>query len=266
MIENELLTEITEDGVMILTLNFPGQMNALSRSIHKGIYNALNEVKENDNIKVILLTGAGRVFCSGADLGSDGVSKGDKKVPGRSVIANKRGPNDLIIALANCDVPLIGAINGAAVGAGLGLALAMDIRIASDKARFGSVFIKRGLAPDFGTSFWLPRIVGMPKSFEMLYSGDFVKADEALDIGLVNRVVPHDSLFEEGLAYARRIASGPPIAYTYTRRAIHRSGINNLEEQLIFEWTQQTELLRTDDAKEGFKAFFQKRDPVFKGF
>jgi 2-(1,2-epoxy-1,2-dihydrophenyl)acetyl-CoA isomerase len=212
-----------------------------------------------------VLTGSGRGFCAGADLSTGGPAGSGSGEPGRSVIVEKRGPADLIEELANCNVPLIGAINGAAAGAGFGLSLCMDIRIASDRARMGTIFIKRGVGPDWGTSYWLPKLVGIPKAYELLYSGDLLTADEALQIGLVNRVVPHDSLMEETLAYARMIANGPPIAYTYTRRSVIQGIHNNLERQMVLEWTQQSEVLRTKDAREGFAAFLEKRDPVFKG-
>ena len=129
----------------------------------------------------------------------------------------------------------------------------------------GSIFIKRGVGPDFGTSFWLPRIVGLPKAYELLYSGELLNAREALEIGLVNRVVPHESLMEETLAYARMIANGPPLALTYTRRSAIQSLENNLSQQLTLEWTQQIELLTTNDAHEGFAAFLDRRDPKFTG-
>ena len=171
----------------------------------------------------------------------------------------------MIVALAEADVPVIGAINGAAAGAGFGLALSCDVRIASDQARLGPVFIKRGVGPDYGTSFWLPRLVGLSRAMDIMYSGDLMDAQAALALGLVNRVVPHDQLMEETMAYARMIAAGPPIAYTYTRRALMRSLDNDLHRHLEYEWENQSELLATHDAREGFAAFLEGRAPEFTG-
>jgi 2-(1,2-epoxy-1,2-dihydrophenyl)acetyl-CoA isomerase len=266
MSENDLVRELTEDGILIITLNRPEQMNALGGGIPEGIKAAALESKRNDEVRAIVITGAGRGFCAGADLSTGGpaASAGSTR-PSRSAMVDKRGPAEYVELLANADVPVIGAINGAAAGAGFGLALAMDVRIASDQARLGTIFIKRGIGPDWGTSYWLPRLVGYPKAMELLYSGDLLNAEEALAIGLVNRVVPHAALMEETLAYARKIAAGPPIAYTYTRRAMQQSLQNSLSQQLELEWANQVDLLGTDDAKEGFKAFLEKRPAEFKG-
>lgn len=265
MSEPEVIRELTDDGILILTLNRPEKMNALNAGISEGLQSALSETQRNDVIKVIVLTGNGRGFCAGADLSSGGPAGSGPKEPGRAAIVDKHGPAALVEAFANSHVPLIGAINGAAAGAGFGIALCMDIRIASEQARMGTIFIKRGVGPDYGTSYWLPKLVGIPKAFELIYSGELLNAEEALQIGLVNRVVPHDSLLEEALTYARTIAKGPPLAYTYTRRAVIQSLHNNLDQQLVLEWTQQTELLRSKDASEGFKAFIEHREPQFQG-
>lgn len=263
--EPETLEELTDDGILILTLNRPAQMNALSHGLQQGILAAVKRAKHDNDVKVIVVTGAGRGFCAGADVSDGGPAGNAAKQPGRAQIAEKRGPTDIVTALANSDVPLIGAINGPAVGAGFGLSLCLDVRIASDKARMGSIFIKRGVGPDWGVSYWLPKIVGIPRAYEILYSGELLDAKSAQEEGLVSRVVPHDQLMEEALNYARMIANGPPIAYTYTRRALMHSIHNNLDEHMVFEWTQQLELLQTEDAKEGFKAFLEKREPKFDG-
>lgn len=268
MPESDILRELTDDGVLVMTLNRPETMNAVNGPINAALMAAARDSKRDNNIKVIVITGTGRGFCAGADLSGGGPARGDFEgggPAGRSARVNKTGPGELVDALANADVPVIGAINGAAVGGGFGLALSCDVRIASDAARLGSVFIKRGVGPDYGTSFWLPRIVGLSKAFELMYSGELLDAQAALAIGLVNKVVPHEKLMEETMAYARMIAAGPPIAYTYTRRALLRSLDNNIREQLEYEWENQSELLGTKDAAEGFAAFLQRRPPAFKG-
>jgi 2-(1,2-epoxy-1,2-dihydrophenyl)acetyl-CoA isomerase len=262
MADEDVLTELTSDGVLIVTLNRPEMMNALGGGIPAGIQDAAARANRDDDVRAIVFTGAGRGFCAGADLSGGGPARGGA-ARGRSRIVDKRGPAATVLALAACNVPLIGAINGAAAGAGFGFSLSMDVRIASTKARMGTIFIRRGIGPDWGTSYWLPRLVGIPKAYELLYSGELLDAEAALAVGLVNRVVPHDKLLEEAVGYASMIASGPSIAYTYTRRAMMQSSLNSLDEQLVLEWTQQTELLATDDAREGFKAFLERRDPVF---
>jgi len=269
MSEPEILRELTDDGILVLTLNRPDTLNAISGGIASGLLEAVQETKRNDAVRVMVITGAGRGFSSGADLSSGGPARpkstGGPVELGRSAMVEKLGPGGVVEALADADTPIVGAINGPAAGAGFGLSLCCDIRIASDQARMGTIFIKRGVGPDYGSSYWLPRIVGLPKALELFYSGDLLDAQEALAIGLVNRVVPHDSLMDETMAYARMIASGPPIAYTYTRRALIQSGGNDIHRQMVLEWTQQIEVLNTNDAREGFRAFTEKRDPVFKG-
>lgn len=269
MSEPHLLRELSDDGVLLLTLNRPETMNSISAEINRGLMAAMRDSKTDNRIRVIVITGAGRGFCSGADLSAGGPARSDFDGtgggPGRAARVNKLGPGDLVMAFADADVPIIAAVNGPAAGAGFGLALCCDIRIASDQARLGTIFIKRGIGPDYGTSFWLPRIVGLSKAYELVYTGDLIDAQAALAIGLVNRVVPHDSLMEETLTLARTIASGPAIAYTYSRRAIARSLENDLRSQLELEWTNQSELLTTRDAREGFAAFRERRPPVFTG-
>jgi 2-(1,2-epoxy-1,2-dihydrophenyl)acetyl-CoA isomerase len=266
----DVLRELTDDGVLLLTLNRPETMNAVNGAINAAIIQAARDSKRDNAIKVIVLTGTGRGFCAGADLSGGGPARGEFEGSsdgggGRASRVNKFGPGELVEALASADVPVIGAINGAAVGGGFGLALSCDVRIASDQARLGSVFIKRGVGPDYGTSFWLPRLVGLSRAFDLMYTGEILSAQAALSLGLVNKVVPHDSLMDETMAYARSIAKGPPIAYTYTRRALQRSLDSNLREHLEYEWENQTELLATRDASEGFRAFLERREPLFNG-
>jgi 2-(1,2-epoxy-1,2-dihydrophenyl)acetyl-CoA isomerase len=266
MSEPDLIRELTDDGVLVLTLNRPESMNALGGTISRDLIAAARESKTNDRIRVIVITGTGRGFCSGADLSTGGPAReaSGEDGRGRSATVNKLGPpGELILALADADVPIIGAINGAAAGAGYGLALSCDVRIASEQARMGSVFIRRGVATDYGASYWLPRLVGLAKAYELLYSGELLDANALLALGLVNRVVPHDSLMAETMTYARTIVAGPALAYTYTRRNVIRSLDNDLRRHLEQEWTFQSELLGTSDAREGFRAFLERRPPNF---
>lgn len=260
-----LIQTLDADGVLLLTMNRPETMNALNGEISGGIMAAAAESRSNDAIRAIVITGNGRGFCSGADLSDGGPATSSGRVPSRAALTDKLGPGRFVMALAEASVPIIGAINGAAAGAGFGLALCCDIRIAADTARMGSIFIKRGIATDYGTSHWLPRIVGVARAFELLYSGDLMDAPKLLEIGLVHQVVPAADLLTTAMAYARKIASGPPLAYTYTRRNIMGSLERDLRTNLEDEWTRQTELLRTKDAAEGFVAHREKRPPRFSG-
>ncbi|HEY7270604.1 MAG TPA: enoyl-CoA hydratase-related protein [Dehalococcoidia bacterium] len=272
MSEPDVRREQTADGVLVLTLNRPDTMNAINGGINAALVKAARDSKVDDSIRAIVITGNGRGFCSGADLSAGGPARGDfegggdgASARGRSSRVNKFGPGELIAALADADVPIIGAINGAAAGAGFGLSLTCDVRIASENARMGPIFIKRGVGPDYATSFWLPRIVGLARAFDIMYRGDLMDAQTALSLGLVAKVVPHENLMDEAMAYASMVAKGPPLAYTYTRRALQRSLDNDLRRHLEYEWENQTELLETRDAGEGFRAFLERREPSFEG-
>ncbi len=266
MAEDEILRDQTDDGVVVLTLNRPATLNSLNDGIAYGIVAACRDSKQDDSIRCIVITGAGRGFCSGADVTSGGPVRETGTGRGRSAVVNKTGrPGDLIMAMAEADVPIIGAINGAAAGAGFGVALSCDVRIASEQARMGSIFIKRGIASDNAVAFWLPRIVGLPKAYELMYTGDLMNADELLRLGIVNKVVPPESLMDEAMAMAHQIAAGPPLAFTYTRRQIMRAVNADLRSFLEYEWTLQSEVLGSEDAREGFRAFAEKRPAQFNG-
>jgi 2-(1,2-epoxy-1,2-dihydrophenyl)acetyl-CoA isomerase len=266
MTEPDLIRELTDDGVLVLTLNKPDTLNSLAGTIIPDLTAALRESKTNDAIRAVVLTGRGRGFCSGAtvtaprDAGNGAAPQRSR----RSATVNKLGGiNDMVLAFFESDVPIIGAINGVAAGGGFGVALCCDIRIASDQARMGSIFIKRGLSADCGASFWLPRIVGAAKAYELLYSGEPLAVEDLLRLGLVHRVVPHDSLIEEAMAEARRIARGPSVAYAYTRRLVARAFDNDIRAHLDLEASFQTDALASPDGREGFRAFVERREPQF---
>jgi 2-(1,2-epoxy-1,2-dihydrophenyl)acetyl-CoA isomerase len=167
--------------------------------------------------------------------------------------------------LYDLEIPVISAINGVAAGAGVSIALLSDIRIASENASFGLVFVARGLLPDCGATYLMPRLLGAGKSFELMYTGDLIDAKEAERIGLVNKVVPHDKLMDEAKAWAKRLVQAPPLALAQIKRAIHKGVLNNLEEQLYFETYAQSFLFGTEDFQEGVNSFLEKREPHWKG-
>ena len=259
---DSVLAEL-QDGVLTVTLNEPDTMNALSPGVSEGIMAAVDRATTDDDVKVMVLTGAGRGFCAGATVGSLGGDQGDAP---RSARADRRGGSARTVeAFTACDVPIIAAINGPAVGAGFGIATCCDMRFMAESARMGSIFIKRGLASDYGAAYWLPRIVGIANAFEIMYDGDLLGAERCLQLGLANRVVADDDLLAETQAYAQKIANGPPLAYTSLRRMLLRSTDMSMQDFTEYEWTNQALLLSTDDLKEGFRAFIEKREPKFTG-
>jgi len=252
-----------DDGVLTATLNEPDSMNALSEGVTQGIFDAVEKATNDDDVRVLLITGSGRGFCAGAAVGGMGRGSG---TPDRKTRLDQHGTSARTVeAFSACEVPIIAAVNGAAVGAGFGIATCCDVRILGESARMGSIFIRRGLASDYGAAYWLPRIVGLGKAYDLMYSGELLDAQTCLDWGLANRVVPDDELMQEASAYARMIADGPPLAYTLLRRMLQRSGDMGRAEFAEYEWSNQRLLLASKDVTEGFTSFMEKRPPKFTG-
>ncbi|MSQ26656.1 MAG: hypothetical protein EXR51_00740 [Dehalococcoidia bacterium] len=266
MAENVVLVERI-GAVTVVTLNRPEKLNAMDRDLTRELHQAIAGVGESD-ARVLVITGAGRGFCSGADVGdirnrTEGKGEGptmslDWWLKGRSIV-------DFAPRLQELPQPVIAAVNGVAAGAGLTLALAADIRIASDQARFSSLFIRRSLTPDAGVSYLLPRLVGPGLAAEMALTGAMYDASWCASVGLVNRVVPHDRLLPEALALADTIAANPPIAARVTKQVLQRGLHSTLQQAIDNESYYNTWLVKTDDSREAVAAFFEKRSPVFKG-
>jgi 2-(1,2-epoxy-1,2-dihydrophenyl)acetyl-CoA isomerase len=265
MPQDQLILE-KKDAVAIVTFNRPRQMNAISDEINRILFpRILKEVNEDKAVRAVIITGTGDSFCAGADVGQLGQAALDGKLqdmlePGGIPIGG-----DWVLPLYNLGKPVIAAVNGIAVGGGVSIAMLCDIRIASEKAAFNMAFVRRGLAPDTGSSYIMPRLIGLAKTFEYLYTGAVVDASEALEVGLVSKVVPHDKLMEESLSLAGKIAKNPPLALAQIKKVIHHSMHNTPEQQLYFETYAQKYLFATEDFKEGMMALFQKREPDFKG-
>ena len=257
-----------DGGVAVITLNRPAQMNAMSPAMTSGMLDLVRELRDDPEVKVIVLTGAGRGFCVGADVGRLASRTGaDGETPPPRTPRVPHPEEGAAVLFRQCEKPIIGAINGYAVGAGFGLALSTDIRIASADAKFGAVQAKRGRRPDGGLAFQLPRIVGMQKALELIWTGEMIDAAEAERIGLVLRVVEHDRLMEETLEFAQKIARGPTIAQSLAKRMAYKATYSEADQIAAAELEFYTGLLvdQTEDAKEGVRAFMEKRDPVFQG-
>lgn len=258
-----------EGGVMLIRFNRPERMNAMGGTLLQEMNAAFDEGKADDRIRAFVVTGEGRAWCAGADLAAP-VAATNPNTPQDNRRAAAMDPlggvGHTVLNVYRCDKPTIAAVNGVTVGGGFGLCTSMDIRIASDQARFSTVFIKRALGPDFGLSWFLPRLIGPERAAEMFYTGRMVDANEALALGIVSKVVPHEQLLEEAIALARTCAKQPPSALTYTRRALQHAQFNTLEQQLEFEWNNQAKCLSSPEFQEGVAAFREKREADFSGF
>ena len=257
----ETVLTTAADGVLTITLNRPDVLNAVNGQLAADLLEALRTAERTSEIRCVILTGAGRGFCSGQDLRE----RSDGGAPASYGETLRRRYNPLVLRLATLEKPVIAAVNGVAAGAGCNLALTADVRIASDRARFIEIFSRIGLIPDSGGSFFLPRLVGLAKAFEMAYTADEVNAEEALRIGLVNRVVPHDDLAAAALDLARRLAGGPTRGFGLTKRAFLHGLRSSLVQALDYEAHMQDIAGRTADHGEGVKAFLDKRSPRFEG-
>ncbi|MBI2856729.1 MAG: enoyl-CoA hydratase [Chloroflexi bacterium] len=251
---------LERDGsVAILRLNRPEKLNALTMANRAEIQHMIDRVRSDDEIRTLIITGTGRGFCAGADMGA----ADSGAVVSRRDILEPVGRTPVVIA--GLEKPTIAAVNGVAVGAGLSIALACDIRIAAENARFGAMWVKRGLMPDGGTTYYLPYLLGMSRALELMYTGDMVEAREAERIGLVSRVVPLDQLMETARGLAHKIAKGPPIAIELIKRAAYKALYERLEAQMEFETYGVRVCEATQDHKEGIRSFVEKREPDFKG-
>jgi len=252
-----------EEGVARITLNKPDKLNALSWSSWAEIETAIEGANEDDAVRCVLITGAGRGFSAGTDLTER--ESDDSLRPYKGRAGALRTAHLCTATIYDCRKPTIAAINGVSVGAGFSLVLACDIRIASETARFSAIFTKRGLSADTGTSWFLPRIIGTERALEMLYTGRLVGAEEAEKIGLVSEVLPPEGLRERANALALEIANGPTLAIEINKRLVRETMNRNLTEHIELEQFLQDITHQSEDAVEGRLSFIEKRDPVFKG-
>jgi 2-(1,2-epoxy-1,2-dihydrophenyl)acetyl-CoA isomerase len=261
--ENRAVLEKREGHVATLILNRPDRMNALNADLVLALNAALTRVEADPEINVVVLAGAGRAFCAGGDLAVIGKGRQESDVTELQPIL--RSGMEAVLKIRTMRQPVIAAVHGAAAGAGMNIALAADIRIASEDAMFGQNFAKVGLFPDYGGTFFLPRLVGPAKAAELFYTGEMIDAAEALRIGVVNRVVPLAQLEAEARALAHKIANGPSVAIRAVKQTLFGREREELTTLLNLEVEQQMKCFSSEDCGEGLRAFFEKRPPKFQG-
>ena len=258
------LTYELDGHVAVVTLNRPEVRNALNARAYADLEAVFRHIQSDNEVRAVVLTGADPAFCSGEDVKQ--MMTGPQREQSQSRLQAVRPRlTPAAEAVLECDRPIIAAVNGVAVGWGMELALFADIRIASEKAQFGEIFIKRGLVTDVGGMMILPRLVGPQKAAELLFTGDVIDAREAARIGLVSSLVPHAELRASALGLAQRIASNAPLALRYLKEGMRRASLNDARE--FGSWVSGTlgRLFQTEDHREGVASFLEKRAPQFKG-
>lgn len=257
----DVVREERDGAVAVITLNRPDRYNAASAALSAALQAALERAGADAAVRAVVVTGAGPGFCAGADLSSfhEGFTPGE----GRDFIMQVYGP--LIHTLVTLPKPVIAAVNGTAAGVGAAVALACDLRVMADDAALFYAFINLGLGPDGGAGWLLARQVGYSRAFEIAVSGRPVPAERCLALGLCNRVVPAAALHDEALAWAHRLAEGPPVGLALTKAALHHALTHDLMDTLAFEADQQRRAFASEDLREGLAAFRERRPPRFTG-
>jgi enoyl-CoA hydratase/carnithine racemase len=261
MATDDVLIERRDDRVATLTLNRPERKNALTLELVSALTDALRRASEDDEVRCVVLTGAGGAFCSGADL----KAAMGRAEPLAGVEEALGGYHDLIRAVVGAPKPVIASVDGPAVGFGCDLALACDIRVLSARAYLQEKFVRIGLMPDGGGTLWLTRMIGIGRALELLLTGDPIEAERALELGIANRVVPHGELEAQAGALAARLAKGPPLAHAAIKGAVRAALASTIEDALAREREGQLRCLRSQDFMEGVGAWMQGREPEFTG-
>ncbi len=272
---DDVLIDKQDNGVALITLNRPDSLNAMGGQLMPMLAHYLSDVSADRRVRCVVLTGAGRAFCAGGDVkgmaaGRDAIAGSDGETSPAAAFALgveqlRESQRRTSFMLHTMPKPTVAMVNGHAVGAGLSLALACDIRIASDQAKFGTVFRNVGFSGDFGGSYFLQRLVGMGKARELYFTGEIVTADAAYAVGMVNRVVLHEDLERETMAFAARLASGPTLAYARMKENFNRAEASDLLTLLDQEALNMRLSGTTNDHREAAKAFVEKRTPTFTG-
>jgi enoyl-CoA hydratase/carnithine racemase len=256
--------KVAEDnGIVTITLNRPERLNAFVGHMRRDLAETLEEAGSDPHVRVVIITGAGRAFCAGGDVNfmAELVERNDSEEFARLLGAARR----VILALRQMTKPVIAAINGPASGAGFNLALACDLRIASSDATFSQSFVKLGFHPDWGGTYFLPRMVPSNIACELFFLGDSINAEQALQLGLVNRVVPPEELEAETRKLAERLREGPAVSIAAAKHAVYAGEHDSLDQMLQYEVEAQIRCFESEDGGEGVRAFLEKRPPRFTG-
>ncbi len=248
------------EGVVTITLNRPERKNALLAEMWPMLSELFVEIAARPEDRAVLITGAGDGFCSGADLGN---AAGGGGLGG--AVAGMRNVSNAALRLHELPKPTVAAVNGVAAGAGCNLALGCDLVIASERARFSEIFMRRGLVTDFGGAWILPRLIGLHRAKELVFLADVIDAERAREMGLVNRIVPHDSLLAQAGEIAARLAAMPPIQLSVAKKLLNQSFSMSMAEALDYETIAQAAMFSSRDAAEAVMAFLEKREPQFTG-
>jgi 2-(1,2-epoxy-1,2-dihydrophenyl)acetyl-CoA isomerase len=257
--EFETVDVTVEEGVALVTLNRPDKLNPLNQQMGDGLRNAFSALREDDEAKVIVLTGAGKAFSAGGDI--DDITGGELKadyIMGRDI-------GRLVQLITTIEKPVICAVNGIAAGAGAGLVLACDVIYASEKAKFSEIYANIGMVPDMGNLWFLPRVVGPYKAKELCFSADIIDAQEMHRLGIAQRVFAPDELMPKTMEFAKKLAQGPALSYKLSKSFIDRGLRMTLDQFFDLEALAVVVALQTEDFKEGVSAFIEKRKPVYKG-
>jgi len=257
----ETLIYEKEEGIAIVTMNRPERLNALSFKLKEELSSVFDVMEKDDEVKVVILTGGPKAFSAGADI----KERSTVQMSQPQFFFNQRKTHDFFCKIEDFEKPVIAAVSGVAVGGGCELSLVCDLRIASETARFGVPEVKIGVIPAAGGTQRLPRIIGITKAKELLYTGDFVDAQEAYRLGLVNKVVAVDKLMDEAKELARKLMNNPPLSVKFAKRAVNVGMQLDLASALEYEAYCAAIVSASEDRIEGFKAFVEKRKPVYKG-